>query len=344
MLRRRLRVGVPPALWRLPEGTSVGRIWTAALPRLARSCRVVEAEPGARHRRVDVWLTDGHQGPLAVDEPVVAHFHEAAWDDPGLAGLLDPAFVAHHAPLSAAAAAAAARVITVSGASREQLVRAYGLDPGVVHVAHNGVDLELHRPGLTGGCELVVAAGGDGARPYVLFVGTLHPRKNLAVLREAMGRLAAEGLPHALVLVAGPAPDRVDSADLARAALEPIGDRRVVNLAGADDVALASLLAGAAALCLPSLMEGFGLPVVEAMACGTPVVVSDRGALPEVVGDAGVVVAPDAASVAAGLRRVLTDDAVAADLAERGRARAEGFGWDAMVATWSEVLHRAAGR
>jgi glycosyltransferase involved in cell wall biosynthesis len=71
-------------------------------------------------------------------------------------------------------------------------------------------------------------------------------------------------------------------------------------------------------------------------------VVSDRGALPEVVGDAGVVVPPDAAAVAQGLRSVLTDPERAADLGARGRARAAGFGWDAMVAVWSEVLHEAA--
>ena len=344
MRRRALRVGVPTPLLQLPARSSVARIWGAALPRLGRSCRVRPVDPAASRRpRVDVWLSDGHQGPLPVEEPVVAHFHEAAWDHPEVAGLLDPAFVARYAPPSAAAAAAATRLLTVSETSRRQLVAAYGVDPARVLVAHNGVDLHLHRPGLLGAADVVARAGGDPSRPYVLFVGTVHPRKNLAVLRQAMAELAAAGQPHALVLVAGPAPDRTDSAALAAAATLPIAGRPVVNLAPLGDHDLARVLCGASALCLPSLMEGFGLPVLEAMACATPVVVSDRGALPEVVGDAGVVVEPTAAAVARGLRSVLEDPHRAAALGRRGRERALGFSWDAMVEVWLEALRQAAG-
>jgi glycosyltransferase involved in cell wall biosynthesis len=342
--RRALRVGVPPDLLQLPAHTSVARIWQAALPRLGRACRIRPVDPATERKpRIDVWLSDGHQGPLPVDQPVVAHFHEAAWDHPDVARLLDPAFVARYAPPSAAAARAAARLLTVSESSRRQLVEAYGVPPAHVLVAHNGVDLELHRPGLTGAADLVSRAGGEGSRPYVLFVGTLHPRKNLAVLRQAMADLAAAGHPHALVLVAGPAPDRPDSAQLAAAATLPIAGRPVVNLAPLGDGALASVLSGAAVLCLPSLMEGFGLPVLEAMACATPVVVADRGALPEVVGDAGVVVEPDAPSVARGLRSILEDPQRAALLAARGRERARHFTWDAMTAVWLDALQQAAG-
>lgn len=343
MIGRRLRVGVPPALQHLPAHTSVARIWRAALPRLARHVKVRFVDPDGTRPKVDVWLTDGHQGPLAVRQPVVAHFHEAAWDDPDVARFLDPGFVERYAAPSAAAARTATRLVTVSESSRRQLVAAYGVDPAHVLVSYNGVDLDLHRPGLTGGAALVARAGGDPDRPYVLYVGTVHPRKNLDGLRAAMARLADEGLPHALVLVAGPAADRADSSELEAAALEPIGGRPVVNLAPLPDDDLAAVLAGAAALCLPSYMEGFGLPVVEAMACGTPVVVSDRGALPEVVGDAGVVVAPDPDAVAEGLRSVLTDPDLAASLATRGREQAARFTWDAVVDVWRRALHEAAG-
>jgi glycosyltransferase involved in cell wall biosynthesis len=341
--RRTLRVGVPPDLLHLPPHSSVARIWQAALPLLGRTCRIRAVDPAApRKPRLDVWLTDGHQGPLPVAEPVVAHFHEAAWDHPDLARHLDPDFVARYAPASAAAARGATRLLTVSESSRRQLVAAYDVDPARVLVAHNGVDLDLHRPGLLGAADVVAGAGGDPSRPYVLFVGTLHPRKNLAVLRQAMADLAAAGHPHGLVLVAGPAPDRTDSAALAAAATLPIAGRAVVNVAPVGDEDLARVLSGASALCLPSLMEGFGLPVLEAMACGTPVVVSDRGALPEVVGDAGVVVEPTAAGVARGLRSVLEDPHRAAVLRRRGRERAQRFSWDAMVEVWQVALRQAA--
>ncbi len=340
----RLRVGVPKEQWELPPHTSVARIWGQGLTLLTRTCRLVRADPAYRRGRVDVWLTDGHQGPLEVDEPVVAHFHEASWDLPEVAAVLAPEFVERYAGPSAAAARAAARVLTVSESSRRQLVDAYGLEADHVRVAHNGVDLRLHRPGLSGGPALVAAAGGDGDRPYVLFVGTVTPRKNLHLLRDAMGALAEGGLPHALVLVAGPAPDRADSSELEAAATQPIAGRPVVNLAGLDDRRLAELMAGAAVLCLPSLMEGFGMPVAEAMACGTPVVVADRGALPEVVGDAGLVVDPDVASIAAGLRYVLDDAERAAAMSALGVRQARRYTWDAMVAVWRDVLHEAAGR
>lgn len=306
---------------------------------------MVVADPRQRWRTrsVDVWLADGHQGPLAVDRPVVAHLHEASWHIPELLSTFDPAFVEHHADLSARAAAAATRVLTISESSRRQIIDSYEIDPRAVHAVHIGVDLTTHRPGLDGGALLVADGGGDADRPYVLFVGTVHPRKNLPVLRAAMEQLAQTGLDHRLVLVAGPSPDRADSDELLRAACLPILDRPVVNLAGIDDTRLAQLIAGADALCLPSLMEGFGMPVVEAMACGTPVVVSDRGALPEVVGDAGIVVEPTVEGVTDGLHAVLDDPGRSAELRRRGPLRARDFTWEAMVDGWVEVLRRAAG-
>jgi glycosyltransferase involved in cell wall biosynthesis len=101
-------------------------------------------------------------------------------------------------------------------------------------------------------------------------------------------------------------------------------------------------MAGADAFCLPSLYEGFGLTALEAMACGAPVVVSDRGALPELVGDAGVVVQPTADAVADGLRRVLSDRDAAAALGVQAAARARGFSWEQTARGWLEVLIAAA--
>jgi glycosyltransferase involved in cell wall biosynthesis len=101
-------------------------------------------------------------------------------------------------------------------------------------------------------------------------------------------------------------------------------------------------MAEADAFCLPSLYEGFGLTVLEAMACGTPVVVSDRGALPEVVGDAGLVVPPTAGAVADALIRVLEDRSLADRLEADGVSRARQFTWSRTAAGWLNVLQQAA--
>jgi glycosyltransferase involved in cell wall biosynthesis len=101
-------------------------------------------------------------------------------------------------------------------------------------------------------------------------------------------------------------------------------------------------MAGAAVLPLPSLMEGFGMTALEAMACGTPVVVSDRGSLPEVVGDVGIVVPPDGASLAAALEKVLRDPSLAAAMGTAGRERATAFPWSRTAAGWRDVLARVA--
>ncbi len=182
-------------------------------------------------------------------------------------------------------------------------------------------------------------------RPYVLFAATLHPRKNLHAVRAAMGILVDSGFPHALAIVAGPPPDRLEFSELDRAADAPLPEApgRIARIRRPSQAQLAALMAGADAFCLPSFSEGFGLTVLEAMACGAPVVVSNRGSLPEVVGEAGITVEPTPEGVAEGLRRVLSDDARAGRMRVKGRAWAEMFPWSRTVDGWMSVLELAAG-
>jgi glycosyltransferase involved in cell wall biosynthesis len=172
----------------------------------------------------------------------------------------------------------------------------------------------------------------------------IHPRKNLPAVRAAVATLAAEGLPHGLVVVGGHASDRQDGRELMAAAAQelPGAPGRVVHLDGIDDTELAGVMARADVICLPSFYEGFGIPVIEAMACGTPAVVSDRGALPEVVGDTGLVVAPDADAVTGALRRLLTEPGLAGRLGPAARERAAEFTWERTVEGWLAVLRTAA--
>jgi glycosyltransferase involved in cell wall biosynthesis len=329
--RRQLRVGLGRGLDRLRPDTGHGRTWASVVAELRRDRTIKLVSRG----RVDVWLSSGHAEPVD-GRPLVVQVHEAAWREQSLRGLLDTEFAAGIDAATGVAVAAAAAVITPSEAARAQVIEVYGRAPQEVEAIHHGVDHAVFHPGLQGGRERIGA-------PYVLFVGVPHPRKNVGAVRQAVADLAAAGFEHKLAIVGNPAPDpRAESfiADAIRDLPEHPG--RTAHFRSLPVHQLAALMAGADLLCLPSLFEGFGLPVLEAMACGTPVVVSDRGALPEVVGEGGVVVEPDAESVSRAVRRVVGDAELAARLRRAAAERAAGFSWARTAAGWADVLRRVA--
>jgi glycosyltransferase involved in cell wall biosynthesis len=335
----RLRVGVPAPLLAMEPAGGHGKVWHRTLACLGNRAQLV-ALGGRRRalarRRVDVVLADGHGDLPQTGAPLVAVIHEVGWHTPELRALLHPAFLAGIEERTERSVRGAARVVVPSQASRRDLLAVYGLGSDRVDVVPYGVDAQFG--------PRAAASGSPVAPPYVLFAAMLHPRKNLAAVRAAMAALAAEGLPHRLVVAGRPAVDGSDVEAIARdaAAELPGAPGRVVFAGEPSDAELAALMAGAAAYCLPSLYEGFGLTVLEAMACATPVVVSDRGALPELVGEAGLVVAPEAAPVAGALRAVLCDPPRAAALAQAGRARAADFSWERTAAGWLQALGAAA--
>jgi glycosyltransferase involved in cell wall biosynthesis len=278
---------------------------------------------------------NGHAEPLQVAEPVVAVVHEAGVIEPALLPLFDPEFAAGLRRRTEAAVRAATRILTPSESTRRGLLAAWALPSDVVHVAPYGVDATVFRPERRGAVP---------EQPFVLFVSALHPRKNLGVLRAAMASIARRGLPHSLVIVAGPARDRPDQDALEAAAFADLEGvpGRVVRVQDPDDERLADLMAAADAFCLPSLDEGFGLTALEAMACGAAVVASDRGALPEVVDGAGILVAPIVQAVEDALARVLTDGALRSSLGSAAHRRALLFPWSRTAEQWTIALELAA--
>lgn len=294
--------------------------------------------------RADVWLADGHAGRLDADEPVVAVVHEVGWTTPELRRFLDPGFAVRVAAATASAVGGAAHVLAPSEWSRNQVIDALGVEADRVHTVPYGVDLGVFRPGLVGGRACVGAAAAIDDPAYVLFIASVTPRKNVGAVRHAVARLARGGFPHMLALVVAEAKDRPDSADLRRAAEAelPGVPGRIVSLPGCDDPELAVLMAEADAVCLPSFSEGFGLPALEAMACGAPVIVSDRGSLPEVVGGGGLIVPPTSDRVEEALVRLFSDADATGRVRKAARARAEGFPWERTVDGWLAVLERAA--
>ena len=323
-------------------------MWRMILPALSDlGVKVMAAEPKKRavgFRRPDVWMIDGHQGPLDVAAPVVAHLQEAPWLEPEAVHQLNPEFAEACRRNSQAAADQAAMVITPSEFARQQVISTHGIDPGHVRAVHLGVDQTVFYPARRAEGEALVVRR-RGTVPYVVFVSTVHPRKNLPALRDAMTQLARDGFPHSLVLVISPAPDRPDSSQLEAEAMSqlPGFPGRVTTLRGLSEAEVAAVIAGADALCAPSFSEGFGLPVLEAMACGTPVVASERGALPEVVGMAGLVVSPDPESIAGGLRTLLSNAAYGTDLSKAGLVRSSELTWPAAARAWLACLEEAVG-
>ena len=162
---------------------------------------------------------------------------------------------------------------------------------------------------------------------YVLFVGTLETRKNIGVLLDAYATLVERDARTPPLVLAGRAtPDA--AAWLDRLSRAPLSGR-VRHLGYVPDAEREATYAGARLLVMPSLYEGFGIPVLEAMSAGVPVVAASRGALPEVLGDAGTLIDPDDAdALAAAMQRMLTDEAFAMVCAQRGLERAREFSWE----------------
>jgi glycosyltransferase involved in cell wall biosynthesis len=329
--RSRLRVGLAPGLADLADGTGHGNVWVRVLSELGQLESVKLLSKG----RADVWLADGHSPP-PEGRPLVVEVHEASWHEPSLRSLLHPEFADQIESATRSSIAAASRVLTLSEASRAQLIDAYGCVPDHVRAVSPGVDHGVFRPGLSGGRRRVGA-------PYVLSVALFHPRKNFAAVRRSVQDLADAGLPHRLAIVGSRPPDP-RGAEFERQAIAELDGHpgRIAVFSGLPTSELAELMAGADVFCLPSLFEGFGLPALEAMACATPVVVSDRGALPEVVGDAGLLVSPEPREVSAAVRRVVSDPALAARLRAAGPIRAQSFSWRRMARGWLDVLRDAA--
>jgi glycosyltransferase involved in cell wall biosynthesis len=233
---------------------------------------------------------------------------------------------------------AARRVIAVSQATQRDLVSHYGVPPAKIDVVYHGVESRF----LPVDSDERARVGRELRLPdrYLLHVGTLQPRKNLVRLVRAFEALASEQPDLHLVLAGriGWLAEPIEAAIASSA-----GRGRITILGHVADDAFPALYTGAAAVAIPSLYEGFGLPALEAMACGAPVVVSARGALPEVVGTAGILVDPlSVQSLAKGLRLAL-DPANRARIAEVGRRRAAEFTWEAAGRRTLEVIESAMG-
>jgi glycosyltransferase involved in cell wall biosynthesis len=227
------------------------------------------------------------------------------------------------------------QIIAISQATRQDLMAAYGVPAEKITVIPEAADPQFHPQSPE--TVTIVRARYDLPQRYLLFVGTIEPRKNLGRLLTAFEVLQADGLTDGLVIVGR----RGWLTDAFFAQLERSPARDAVIFPGyVPDPDLPAIYAGAQALVFPSLYEGFGLPVLEAMACETPVVTSRTSSIPEVGGDAALYFDPeDADEILAQIRRVLSDPALSAELRSQGLAQADRFSWARTAAQTQSVYN-----
>lgn len=314
---------------RLPTGAAPGRIlWEQ-----------VVAPVATKRAHIDVLFCPVNVVPLAGLVPSVVTVHDVAF-------LAYPA--AFHASkrrylslMTRLSVHRARRVIAVSAHTKGDLVRRFGVAPGKVAVIPEAMDRRF-RPANDADAPAQFKAAHHLPERYILFVGTLEPRKNLRRLIEAFAQIVRHEADVALVVVGASGWLTSDLAPLVHR--HGLTDR-VVFTGYVVDEELPRWYQAATLFCYPSLYEGFGLPVLEAMACGAPVVTSNTSSIPEVAGDAAVLVDPtDVAALADALQALLADAPRRAEMRRAGIERARGYSWERTAAATYAVLAEAARR
>ncbi|EYR64770.1 glycosyl transferase family 1 [Actinotalea ferrariae CF5-4] len=289
-----------------------------------------------RRVRADVLHSPHYTFPRLSPVPVVVTLHDATFfSHPEVHTRVKGRFFRQ---ATRRAVRHAAALVVPSAATRDEVLRHVGGHGAAFHVAHHGVDRALFHPVDEAERARVRESLGLGDQPYVAFLGTLEPRKNVPALIRAWSRIAADATAPPVLVLAGGAGWDLDVPPAVAAVRPPL---RVIRPGYLPLEDLAGFLAGAEVVAYPSLGEGFGLPVLEAMACGAPVLTTRELSLPEVGGDAVAYCGTDDSSIATALGELLADGPRRARLSTAALERSALFTWDASAALHLQAFEAA---
>ena len=276
--------------------------------------------------RADVFWSPRHRVPIRLQTPTVVTIHDLVWKH--APETMKPLNLLLERATMPPSITRASRLIAVSRATKRS----------IKHYFPEAADKTtvIHPASFASAPPLPVA---QATRPFGLFVGTIEPRKNLERLLSAFARIK-DDVEHDLHIAGGTGWRTPALSALIRAnGLES----RVVALGSPEDAELLRQYAGCDFVAMPSLYEGFGLPIIEAMTFGKPVLTGNTSSMPEIAGDAGLLVDPTSTGdIARGLKRIMTDTALRSRLSDAARRRAGEFSWDSAAAETIRVIESAA--
>lgn len=285
----------------------------------------------------NVFFSPAHYGPRYSKVPFVVTIHDLSYlHFPELFRKEDLLQLTNWSKYSIEKAA---HILVPSQSTKNDIIKNYDIKQEKITVTYEGYNKTLFKPSA----KTVIKKVKDKYKivgEYIIFVGTLQPRKNIEKLIDAFSQIKNSKLNLVIVGKKGWLYDSI----LQKSKELKIGNRvTFTDFVPSDD--LPALISGAEVYVNPSLWEGFGIPVIEAQACGVPVAVSNTSSLPEIVGNSGLLVDPESTeSISAGIKKVITDEKLRQDLIKRGLANAKRFSWESCANQTVAVLAKVASK